>query len=72
MVGSIFLGYLIGFSVIELFINGFYFLAISIYISTLDCTITLIKKNKGHYPWARLFDYYFSHPLFEYENIHIA
>jgi len=63
--GSIFLGYLIGFSVIELFINGFYFLAISIYIyPLLDCTITLLKKTyKGYYPWARLFDYYFLAPV---------
>ena len=26
----------------------------------LDCTVTLfIKIKNGHYPWARLFDYFF-------------
>lgn len=59
--GSIFLGFLIGYSILELSFNGFYFLALSSFAYPfVDCTITLIKKTlKGNLPWARLGDYYF-------------
>lgn len=63
--GSIVLGYVFGFIFLELLVREFYLLAVSIFIYPLtDCTITLIKKVlKGHYPWARLFDYFFLAPV---------
>ena len=63
--GSIFLGFLIGYICISLFLKGYWNLAFSlIIIPFLDCTITLIKKTlKGHSPWKRLFDYFFLIPI---------
>ena len=60
-VGSIFLGFLVGYSFIELSINGYLFYALALYAYPLtDCSITLFKKVlKGHLPWARLGDYFF-------------
>jgi len=70
--GSIFLGYLIGFCSIELISNGKWYIVISLISYTfLDCTTTLIKKSlNGHYPWARLFDYYFLKPIKQSKNNH--
>ena len=70
--GSIVLGYLFGFSILELIIHKQYLIAISIYIyPLLDCSITLVKKVlNGHYPWARLFDYFFLSPVIKGKNTH--
>ena len=62
--GSIFLGFLIGFSFLEIaiLINPIYSIILYIY-PLVDCSITLFKKvSKGHLPWARLGDYYFLAP----------
>lgn len=63
--GSITLGFLIGFSLLELIFQGYYLIAFSLYVYPLiDCSITLIKKiSRGHYPWDRLFDYFFLIPV---------
>jgi UDP-N-acetylmuramyl pentapeptide phosphotransferase/UDP-N-acetylglucosamine-1-phosphate transferase len=63
--GSILLGYIIGFSFLELIFSGYWFLAISLYMYPfVDCSITLANKIlKGQSPWARLFDYYFLVPI---------
>jgi UDP-N-acetylmuramyl pentapeptide phosphotransferase/UDP-N-acetylglucosamine-1-phosphate transferase len=63
--GSILLGYIIGFSFLELIFSGYWFLAISLYMYPfVDCSITLANKIlKGQSPWARLFDYYFLIPI---------
>ena len=63
--GSIFLGFLIGFTSLELIIQGHWKLSLILLMyPLLDCTITLIIKIKnGHYPWARLFDYFFLGPI---------
>lgn len=70
--GSIILGYIIGFVILEIVILKEYLLAISVFIYPLmDCTITLIKKiYKGHYPWARLFDYFFLVPVIKGKKEH--
>lgn len=62
--GSIFLGYLIGFGILELFFSNLLLYAIVIFIYPLtDCSITLIKKTmNGHAPWVRLGDYFFLKP----------
>lgn len=63
--GSIFLGFLIGFISVKLFLIGRFDLIISLLAYPfLDCTLTIVKKvfNKN-YPWARLFDYYFLIPI---------
>jgi UDP-N-acetylmuramyl pentapeptide phosphotransferase/UDP-N-acetylglucosamine-1-phosphate transferase len=63
--GSIFLGYLIGFSTLEIIIDGHWYapLALNSYM-LLDCSITIFKKTlKGHLPWERLSDYYFLKPI---------
>jgi len=59
--GSVFLGFLVGYSFLELSINGYLFHALVLYAYPLtDCTITLVKKvSKGYLPWARLGDYFF-------------
>ncbi len=61
-VGSISLGFLIGYAVIELLILKHYTVAISLIIYPLmDCTITLIKRIcAGHPPWIKRLDYFFS------------
>jgi UDP-N-acetylmuramyl pentapeptide phosphotransferase/UDP-N-acetylglucosamine-1-phosphate transferase len=60
--GSISLGFLVGYAVIELFILKHYTLALSLIIyPLLDCTITLIKRiYEGHPPWVKRQDYFFS------------
>lgn len=61
--GSIFLGFLVGFSVLEFIIGGVYFILILYIYPLLDCSITLTKKIlKGYWPWKRLGDYYFLIP----------
>jgi UDP-N-acetylmuramyl pentapeptide phosphotransferase/UDP-N-acetylglucosamine-1-phosphate transferase len=61
--GSIFLGFLVGFSFLELIIKEMYFVIILYIYPLLDCSITLFKKIlKGYMPWARLGDYYFLKP----------
>ena len=60
--GSISLGFLIGYAVIELLILKHYTVAISLIIYPLiDCTITLMKRiYEGHPPWIKRQDYFFS------------
>ena len=60
--GSIPLGFLVGYVVIELLILKYYTIAISLIIyPLLDCTITLIKRvYEGHFPWVKRQDYFFS------------
>jgi UDP-N-acetylmuramyl pentapeptide phosphotransferase/UDP-N-acetylglucosamine-1-phosphate transferase len=63
--GSIFLGYIIGFIILEniFLFKGLYFISIFLY-PILDCTLTLIKKSiKGIYPWVKLGDYFFLLPI---------
>jgi len=64
-VGSIFNGFLIGFSFIELILEKYYIIAIIIFIYPLmDCTYCLIKKIlKGYMPWVGLYDYFFLKPI---------
>lgn len=59
--GAILLGFLVGFSILELSFNGYFLLAISSFAYPLvDCSITIIKKTlNGNYPWKRMSDYYF-------------
>jgi UDP-N-acetylmuramyl pentapeptide phosphotransferase/UDP-N-acetylglucosamine-1-phosphate transferase len=43
--GSIFLGFLIGYCIIELSFNGFYYFAFAAFAYPIvDCSITLFKK----------------------------
>ena len=62
--GSIFLGFLIGYCIIELSFNNFYYFALAAYAYPIvDCSIALCKKMlKGHLPWKRMGDYYFLLP----------
>lgn len=61
--GSIFLGFLVGFSFLELIVKEMYIVIILYIYPLLDCSITLIKKTlKGYMPWKRLGDYYFLKP----------
>ena len=64
-VGSIPLGYIIGFCLLNIFQNNNWYFFISVFLYfILDVTFTLIMKiKKGHYPWARLFDYLFLQPV---------
>ena len=69
--GAIFLGFLIGYCIIELSYNNFYFIALSAFsYPIVDCSLTLLKKIlKGHMPWARLGDYYFLLPKKRKKNL---
>ena len=62
--GSVFCGYLVGFASLEIFFNGYYIYAFSLFsYPIIDVTFTLINKLlKGHAPWKRLGDYYFLIP----------
>ena len=63
--GSIPIGYLLGYSMINLFINNYFFIFFTIFLyPILDVTFNLIRKTcRGDKPWARLFDYYFLIPV---------
>lgn len=60
--GSIPLGFLVGYTILELLILKHYTIAISLIIYPLiDCTITLIKRiGDGLLPWVNRKDYIFS------------
>lgn len=59
--GSIFLGFLIGYIIIEMSHSKYFILIISAYAyPLLDASITLFNRIlKGYAPWARLGDFYF-------------
>ena len=63
--GSIPLGYLMGYMIINLFIEKEYFLCfVGFLYPLLDVGITIVRKIKNKiYPWARLFDYFFLLPV---------
>lgn len=60
-VGSIFLGFLVGFSFLEIAIKSNILISITIFIYPLmDCSFCLVKKVlKGYMPWKRLGDYFY-------------
>lgn len=62
--GSIFLGFLIGYVIIELSHSKYLILIISAYAyPLLDVSITLFNRIlKGYAPWTRLADFYFLQP----------
>lgn len=63
--GSIPLGYIVGYTILNLCQNNQWYFALSIFLYfILDVTLTLVLKiKKGHYPWARMFDYLFLQPV---------
>jgi UDP-N-acetylmuramyl pentapeptide phosphotransferase/UDP-N-acetylglucosamine-1-phosphate transferase len=65
--GSIFLGFLVGFSILELILKEFYFVIFLYAYPLLDVTIVLFQKTlKGYLPWKRLSDYFFLMPKKKY------
>jgi len=69
-VGSIYLGYIIGFIILEniLLSKSLYVLSIFLY-PIIDCTITLAKKTyNGIYPWVKMGDYFFLKPIINGQN----
>ena len=63
--GSITIGYIVGYILLDLIFGDYWFIAISlISYPFFDVSITIIKKMKnGKYPWERLFDYFFLRAL---------
>ena len=59
--GSIFLGFLVGYSFLELSIAGYFPYALSLYAyPIIDCSICIfLKLLRGHLPWERMGDYFF-------------
>lgn len=59
--GSIFLGFLVGYSFLELSIAGYFLYALSLYAyPIIDCSVCIfLKLLRGHLPWDRLGDYFF-------------
>ena len=76
-VGSIYLGYIIGFMILEniLLSKSLYVLTIFLY-PIIDCTITLAKKTyNGIYPWVKMGDYFFLKPIIhgqKHKNVFFA
>lgn len=70
--GSIFLGFLIGYCFFEIFLIGYWQIALSLLsYPLLDCTICLIKKlRKGIMPWIGMYDYYFLKPALHNKKNH--
>ena len=63
--GSIFLGYIVGYIILEnIFLQKNFYIIVLFLYPIFDCTFTLIKKTiKGYYPWAKLGDYFFLMPI---------
>lgn len=63
--GSILIGYIIGFCLLEFILSEYWYLAISLYFYPfLDCSLTLIKKIiSGRSVFKRDFDYFFLKPI---------
>lgn len=63
--GSILIGYIIGFCLLEFILSEYWYLAISLYFYPfLDCSLTLIKKIlSGKSVFKRDFDYFFLKPI---------
>ena len=70
--GSIPIGYLLGYIMINLFVNNQFFIFFTIFLyPVLDVTFNLIRKtHRGDKPWARLFDYYFLIPIIKGRKKH--
>ena len=70
--GSIFFGFLTGYSFLEILINGYWNIALSLLIyPILDCSICLVRKFfKGYMPWVGLYDYYFLIPVLRNKSNH--
>ena len=70
--GSIFFGFLTGYSFLEIIINGYWNIALSLLIyPILDCSICLVRKFfRGHMPWVGLYDYYFLIPVLRNKSNH--
>ena len=63
--GSILIGYIIGFCLLEFILSDYWYIAISLYFYPfLDCSLTLIKKIiSGRSVFKRDFDYFFLKPI---------
>jgi len=63
--GSIIIGYLIGYLFFVLILDGYWNVALAMACyPIMDVSLTIIRKMKnGHYPWERLFDYFFLRAL---------
>jgi len=71
-VGSIPLGYIMGFCLLNTIQSNNWYLFLSLFLYfIIDVTYTLFKKiRKGYYPWARLFDYLFLKPVLKGKKSH--
>ena len=71
-VGSIPIGYILGFCFLNLANSNEWIIMISLFFYFIfDVSITLFRKiKKGHYPWARLFDYQFLQPVLKGKKKH--
>lgn len=71
--GSIFLGFLIGYIVLDLAIKGYWILSLALVIyPILDCSIALVKKTfKGYMPWKGMYDYFFLIPALRNKANHL-
>ena len=63
--GSILIGYIIGFCLLELISTDYWYLSISLYIyPIMDCSLTIIKKIfLGTSVFNRNFSYFFQIPI---------
>lgn len=71
-VGSIPIGYILGFSLLTLAQLDEWIVMISLFFYFIfDVSVTLFRKiKKGYYPWARLFDYQFLQPVLQGRKDH--
>ena len=68
--GSILVGYIIGFCLLELISSEYWYLSIALYsYPLLDCTLTVLKKIfSGKSVFDRNFSYFFQLPLMELQK----
>ena len=71
--GSIFIGFISGFYLLELLIADKWYLAISLMAyKIVDCSYCLLRKlKKGIMPWIGLYDYFFLIPILKNKINHI-
>lgn len=68
--GSILIGYIIGFCLLELIASEYWYLSIALYsYPILDCTLTVLKKVfSGKSVFDRNFSYFFQIPIMKFQK----
>ena len=68
--GSILIGYIVGFCLLEIILSEYWYLSIALYsYPILDCTLTVLKKIfSGKSVFDRNFSYFFQIPILKFQK----